>query len=282
MAPDCGEILQRVEQRQVAFGEVGLFHRPVVHFGVDVVGVLAVPGGLVGIVPEALQVGRLAAGTAGADHQVAAELEEQGDQRGVAAVGEGGDALVGGKLGGGRWRRDRARRGGRGPGDRGCARRGGRRRTCLPRAASVASLRCRGVGGDVLVVLEVGGGGQNEGGVGVPSLAARVEAGVEADGGILHLAGHGGAAFAVGVAALQRGGERGGLAGRQVHDDRVGRMAGEDFAAVRDAVGGELGGGDAGVQIERALVVGRVLGAGGVDDQVAERLVGLAGGSGRS
>ena len=36
------------------------------------------------------------------DHQVAAELEEQGDQRRVAAFGEGGDALVGGQLGGGR------------------------------------------------------------------------------------------------------------------------------------------------------------------------------------
>ena len=34
------------------------------------------------------------------DHQVAAELKEQRDQRGIAAVGERGDALVGGQLGG--------------------------------------------------------------------------------------------------------------------------------------------------------------------------------------
>ena len=37
-----------------------------------------------------------------ADHQVAAVLEEQGDQRRIVARGEGGDALVGGQFGGGR------------------------------------------------------------------------------------------------------------------------------------------------------------------------------------
>ena len=37
--------------------------------------------GVLRVVPEALQVGRLPAGAAGADHQVAAELEDQCDQR---------------------------------------------------------------------------------------------------------------------------------------------------------------------------------------------------------
>ena len=57
--------------------------RPVVHLGVDVDGVLAVPGRLELVVPDALQVGRLAAGAARRDQQVAAVLEEQGGERGI-------------------------------------------------------------------------------------------------------------------------------------------------------------------------------------------------------
>ncbi len=107
------------------------------------------------------------------------------------------------------------------------------------------------------------------------AFGAAVEAGVEADGGIGHLAGQGGAVLAVSVAALQADGERGGLAGCDADHDGVGRMAGEDFAAPFDAVGRELRGSDAGVEIERAPVAGGIRGAGSFDDQVAEGLVGL-------
>ncbi len=191
------QVLEGVEQRQVAFGEVGLLHRPVVHFGVDVVGVLAVPGGLVGIVPDALQVGGLPAGTAGADHQVAAVLEEQRDQRRVVARGEGGDALVGGQFGGGRGAEV----------ERHAAEQrlvianvlGAQRVVTLVTERGEGGVVARlGVGRDVAVVLEVGGAGQDEGGgVGavassVASSACRASRGaLEADGGIGHLAGHG-------------------------------------------------------------------------------------------
>ena len=181
MAPDCGQLLQGIEQRQMAFGEVGLLHRPVVHFGVDVVGVLAVPGGRVGIVPQALQVGRLAAGPAARDHQVAAELEEQCHQRGIAAVGEGGDAFVRRQFAAGGVRRDRARRGGRAlmVGDVLRAQRvvsscRGRRPDCWTRAVRV--------GRDIVVVLEIGSAGQDQGGCRSRSVRAFAKPRLVADG----------------------------------------------------------------------------------------------------
>ena len=69
-----------------ALGEVRDLGRPVVHLGVDVDRVLAVPGGLELLVPDPLQVGRLAPGAAAGDQQVAAELEEEGGQRGSSCL----------------------------------------------------------------------------------------------------------------------------------------------------------------------------------------------------
>ena len=106
-----------------------------------------------------------------ADHQVAAELEEQRHQRGIAAVGEGGDALVGGQFGGrsgAEIERDAAEErlvvadvfGAEGLVG------------LLADGGQGGGVALRGVGGDVAVVLEVGGGGEDEGGGVVPSVRA--------------------------------------------------------------------------------------------------------------
>ena len=245
----CRQVLERVEQRQLALGKVGFFHRPIIHLGVDVVGILAVPGRIIRLVPQALQVGRLAAGAAGGDHQVTAELEQQRHQLWIAAGGEGADAFIGGKRGGGR--RAQVQRhaveqalevgymlGAQGV-EAGAAHRG--------QHGIVTRL---GVGGDVLVVLEIGGARQNQGGgVGVRNgdlPAARSTPAAyglnhqpcfEADSRILHPPGHGqlaggqdchGRTF---VRALQPGLERDAPrpARREIYDNRVGRVVGQDL-----------------------------------------------------
>ena len=94
-----GDIRDEVEERARAFREVRDLDRPVVHLGVDVHGPLAVPGGIERLVPDALQVRGLAAGAAAGDHQVAAELEEEGGQRGVVLPGDGLEPSIGGQPG---------------------------------------------------------------------------------------------------------------------------------------------------------------------------------------
>src|SRR5687768_17414148 len=49
-----GQIPHGVEELQLALGKVCYSGWPIIHFSVDVVGVLAVPCGSIGIVPEAL------------------------------------------------------------------------------------------------------------------------------------------------------------------------------------------------------------------------------------
>ena len=66
---------------------------PVVHLGVDVDGVLRVPGGFQLVIPHTLQVGRLSAGLRAGDEQVAPILHHQGYQSEVCAV-EGLQPLV--------------------------------------------------------------------------------------------------------------------------------------------------------------------------------------------
>ena len=122
-------------------------------------GVLAVPGRIERLVPDALQIGRLAAGPAGADQQVAAVLEHQrGQVRIVAAArsprcaGRSGCSAAG-------CGRGRARRGGTGPGDRPR----GRGWMLRPRFAAAwadnfSRRRVAGSAGNVAEVLEVRGG----------------------------------------------------------------------------------------------------------------------------
>ena len=98
-----GEVFDEFEEGRGAFGEVADFGGPVVHFEVDVGGVFAAPGRQDGFVPDALEVGRLAAGAAAGGEEVAAELEAEGFEIGIGgAVALGEEALVGGRgaLGG--------------------------------------------------------------------------------------------------------------------------------------------------------------------------------------
>ena len=76
--------------------------RPVVHLGVDVDRVLAAPGRGQAVVPDALEIGRLAAGARAADEQVAAVLEEERGEGRIVARGEAAHALVGRQVGFGR------------------------------------------------------------------------------------------------------------------------------------------------------------------------------------
>ena len=66
--------LDFVNERPNAFFEVAGFCRPVVHFEVDVGGVLTTPNRVCVLVPDALQVGRLATLTGACDEQVTAIL----------------------------------------------------------------------------------------------------------------------------------------------------------------------------------------------------------------
>ncbi len=67
-------------QRLLHLDQVTDQRRPVVHLGVDVKVVVAVPHGVDLFGPDALQVGRQAAGTRRADQQVAAHVRKQGRQ----------------------------------------------------------------------------------------------------------------------------------------------------------------------------------------------------------
>ena len=65
-----------VEERPCAFGEVRRLGEPVVHLDVDVGMVVGEPGGLVAVVPKALQIGREETARAGRQ-QIAAVLEHE-------------------------------------------------------------------------------------------------------------------------------------------------------------------------------------------------------------
>ncbi len=105
------QVGNRVVQRRLTFGQVRRQRRPVVHFRIDVAGVLAVPGRVERIVPDALQIGRLPALATGRNEQIAAVLEEERGQIGIVAVAEVAEADVGRFVGGGGCGRGRGRRG---------------------------------------------------------------------------------------------------------------------------------------------------------------------------
>lgn len=75
LAARNGQFLNHTEQRFVTLGQVGRLGRPIVHFGIDVDGIAAVPGRDGVLVPDALQVEGLAAGTRTGNHEVAPVLE---------------------------------------------------------------------------------------------------------------------------------------------------------------------------------------------------------------
>ena len=95
--------LDFIDERPHAFAKVRRFDRPVVHFQVDVRSVLAAPNRVRVLVPNALQVSRLAALARARNQQVTAELVMQFHQGGVirgieildASAGNVACALVG-------------------------------------------------------------------------------------------------------------------------------------------------------------------------------------------
>ena len=76
------QLTDHAQQWFVAFAQVADLRHPVVHLDVDVDGVLAPPGRVDLVVPDALQVQGLRPGPRPGDHQIAAILEELfGEQR---------------------------------------------------------------------------------------------------------------------------------------------------------------------------------------------------------
>ena len=82
LTPRNAQVADQVDQRAVQLGQVGRFGGPVIHFGIDVDRVFAVPGRKRLVVPDALQRGRLSSGLRRTDQQVAAKLEVQRHQIG--------------------------------------------------------------------------------------------------------------------------------------------------------------------------------------------------------
>jgi hypothetical protein len=51
------QFFHEIEQRHMAFGKIGILRQPVIHFCIDVRGIVAAPWRLHCIVPDSLQVG---------------------------------------------------------------------------------------------------------------------------------------------------------------------------------------------------------------------------------
>ncbi len=81
-----------------ALGHVAHFRQPVVHLGVDVGRVAAVPGGVDLVGPDALKVGGFRAGPTAGDHQISRVLEEERKHRRLPGLGELLQSLVGGQI----------------------------------------------------------------------------------------------------------------------------------------------------------------------------------------
>ena len=82
------------EQRPEGLVQAGHLGRPVVHLGIDVYRILAVPGSEELVVPDALQVGGLSSCLRGAYQQIASVVEHQRHHRHVVASGKGRQPLV--------------------------------------------------------------------------------------------------------------------------------------------------------------------------------------------
>ena len=93
-----GKVFHHRNEWLHAFAEVARFRRPVVHFGVDVDGVFALPRWIHAFIPQPLQVGRLGAGTRRTDQQIAAILEIQRGKLRIVAVVKIPDPFVGGQF----------------------------------------------------------------------------------------------------------------------------------------------------------------------------------------
>jgi len=88
------EVQHHGRERFNTFPQVARLGGPVIHLGVDVDGVFAVPRRAHRTVPEALQVRGLAAGARTANQQITGELKIQRSQLRIVAAGKMPDALV--------------------------------------------------------------------------------------------------------------------------------------------------------------------------------------------
>ena len=79
-------LLRPFDHRQMQFGQVRHFGRPMVHLEVDVQVVVAIPRSMDGITPQSLQVGRHAADPSCRDQQVTAKLEIECRKFGVIGI----------------------------------------------------------------------------------------------------------------------------------------------------------------------------------------------------
>ena len=67
LGADFANTIHIVNKRNMALGDVGSFHRPVVHLEVNVGVVVTRPDGQIAVIPHALQVGRKSARTGARD-----------------------------------------------------------------------------------------------------------------------------------------------------------------------------------------------------------------------
>ena len=90
------QLADHAQQGLVAFAEVADFRHPVVHLDVDVDRVLASPGRIDLVVPDALQIQGLRTGARAGDHQIAAVLEDLFGQKWIGvALGNSLEPLIG-------------------------------------------------------------------------------------------------------------------------------------------------------------------------------------------
>jgi len=102
VAAVLADAVEEAEEGLGEFAEIADFGGPVVHFGIDVDGVFAAPAGKIVLIPDALKGGRERAGAAGADEQIAAEVEEECVEIEIAvAFADAVETLIGGEFVGG-------------------------------------------------------------------------------------------------------------------------------------------------------------------------------------
>ena len=99
-AAGYGQILHHLNQRIHTFGQITGFRRPIVHFGIDVDRIFALPRGIQTVIPNPLKVGRLRTGTRAADQQIATKLIVERRQLRIIACRKLCDTLIGRKFNG--------------------------------------------------------------------------------------------------------------------------------------------------------------------------------------
>ena len=100
--PGRNEGFEVIDKGKVEFGEIADFGGPIVHLDVDVEVIIAVPGSLEMLVPEALEVRRQGAGARASHQKVASELKVKGRELRIRRpIPQRGQALVGGQGRGG-------------------------------------------------------------------------------------------------------------------------------------------------------------------------------------